>query len=76
LETTFHPIPQSIHGVIYILLSISLFLTAWIFSNYRNQTFKIFKAALNEQQKNNLIREDSESIKKVTRLLNITLFLL
>ncbi len=75
LETIFHPIPQNIHGVIYLLVCISLFLMAWIFSNYRNQTFKIFKAALNEQQKNNLIREDSESIKKVTRLLNITFFL-
>ena len=69
METIFHPIPQHIHGVIYLLICISLFLMAWIFSNYRNQTFKIFKAALNEQQKNNLIREDSESIKKVTRLL-------
>ena len=75
MDTIFNPIPQHIHGVIYLLICISLFLIAWIFSNYRNQTFKIFKAALNEQQKNNLIREDSESIKKVTRLLNITFFL-
>lgn len=75
METNFHPVPENIHGIIYILLCISLFLLAWIFYNYRNQTYKIFRAALSEQQKNNLIREDSESIKKVTRLLNITFFI-
>jgi len=57
------------------LICISLLLLAWIFYNYRNQTYKIFSAALSEKQKNNLIREDSESIKKVTRLLNVTFFI-
>ncbi len=75
LETNFHPVPQNIHGTIYILICISLLLLAWIFYNYRNQTYKIFSAALSEKQKNNLIREDSESIKKVTRLLNVTFFI-
>lgn len=57
------------------MICISLLLLAWIFYNYRNQTYKIFSAALSEKQKNNLIREDSESIKKVTRLLNVTFFI-
>lgn len=75
MKTTFYPVPPNIHTLTYVLLAVSLFLLAWVFSNYRNQAFKIFRAAVSEQQKNNLIREDSESIKKVNRLLNIIFFI-